>query len=44
MRDIGPHVELLADAEGFDVITSVTLRLKEIQNDKRYFPGIEKET
>ena len=34
MRDIGPHVELLADAEGLDAHKmSVTLRLKEIQND-----------
>ena len=34
IRDIGPHVELLADAEGLDAHKmSVTLRLKEIQND-----------
>ena len=34
MRNIGPHVELLAGAEGLDAHKmSVTLRLKEIQND-----------
>ncbi len=34
IRGIGPHVELLADAEGLDAHKmSVTLRLKEIQND-----------
>ena len=34
MRNIGPHVELLAGAEGLDAHKmSVTLRLQEIQND-----------
>ena len=34
IRNIGPHVELLAGAEGLDAHKmSVTLRLKEIQND-----------
>ena len=34
ISNIGPHVELLADAEGLDAHKmSVTLRLKEIQND-----------
>ena len=34
IKNIGPHVELLADAEGLDAHKmSVTLRLKEIQND-----------
>ena len=34
IRNIGPHVELLAGAEGLDAHKmSITLRLKEIQND-----------
>tara|TARA_A100001011_G_C14016489_1_gene717620 strand:- start:497 stop:814 length:318 start_codon:yes stop_codon:yes gene_type:complete len=34
IRNIGPYVELLADAEGLDAHKmSVTLRLNEIQND-----------
>ena len=34
MKNLGPYVELLAGAEGLDAHKmSVTLRLKEIQND-----------